>query len=206
MEVLAQGYHGAVRAFLAAYVHDPALTDELTQEFFLSWVTRGMPRLKPELGSFRRYLKGALRHFVLNHARSLRAARRVGEVALDPDLASRGASPEEAFDGACRSRLLNEAVEAMLAEYAFEGRPRHGEAFRLYYIDRQEGEQPTYGRLAVRLSASESEVRSWLAHGRRRLRSHVSRLVRDSVSSEEAFRREMEALYGGAGGSDGRAR
>ena len=204
MENLAQTYRPAVHSYISTCLGAGSEeVEDLTQDFFLRWQMKGMPGADPERGRFRSYLKGAVRHFVQNHRRTKRT-RRTDEVAiqsLTDAIEANVPSPESAFDQAYQRGLLASAVDAMAREYEAERRPHYAATFRAYYLDPLGCEQPTYETLAARLGASTTDVTNWLAHGRNRLKRHVTRLVRDSVVDEQAFRLEMEALYGREGAS-----
>jgi RNA polymerase sigma-70 factor (ECF subfamily) len=62
-------YYGAVRRYLAGIVHDPALAEELAQEFAVRFLRGDFKRADPERGRFRDLLKTALRCLVRDHWR-----------------------------------------------------------------------------------------------------------------------------------------
>lgn len=204
MQQLARTYHSASVAFIAAFRRTREDAEDLAQEFFLSWLEKGMPRIDPDAGSFRPYLKAALRHFAMNDTRARRVRKAIdGTVPLDDDVPGAAGGAEQAFDEAYRSHLIARAIDAMTEEYAAEGRPVYADAFRSYYVDLPDGRQPTYRELSERLGTKETDLTNWLAHARRRLRRHVILMVRDSVSDDTAFHREMEALFEERGSGDG---
>ena len=170
----------------------------------MGWIERGFANAVPDRGRFRSYLRGALRHFVQNWRRSKQAQRRGGTCAQPRSLDDSNTSdpkdvttlsPEQAFDTSYRRELFDRAVQAMRAEYVAEGRGERMTIFRRYYIDSLGAdEQPTYAMLADEFNLSETDVTNLLAHGRTRLRYHVTALVRDSVSDALGFQREMDML------------
>src|SRR5437764_3789427 len=88
-QVLMQRYCGAVYRYLLRAVRDPAVAEDLTQEFALRFIQGRFGQADPSQGRFRSYVKGALFRLVQDHRRSqARGPRSVplehGEALADP--------------------------------------------------------------------------------------------------------------------------
>jgi RNA polymerase sigma factor (sigma-70 family) len=89
IDEFADRYYRAVHAYIAAIVRNATMAEELTQEFFISAVLSGrlLHRVDRGKGSFRPYLKQAIRNFLIDEHR--RRSRRRDEV----EGTSRGVEP-----------------------------------------------------------------------------------------------------------------
>jgi RNA polymerase sigma factor (sigma-70 family) len=113
---LFERYHGAMRRYLQAALHDPSAVDDLMQEFAVALVSGGFRHVRPERGRFRDYVKGVLFHLVRKHRRA--EQRRVGRRVLDIDLTdpeSFATACDEQFRQSWRDELLERTWEALAA-------------------------------------------------------------------------------------------
>lgn len=109
LETLARAYWTPAFHYIRA-LRPGAEAEDLTQQFFAMLLDRrDLEKLSPERGSFRGFLKTALRNFVLSAER----ARRPAVVPVEPPA---GPSPEEAFDREWARSLLAEAVARLRSE------------------------------------------------------------------------------------------
>src|SRR3954470_16965404 len=69
-QLLMQRYCGAVYRYLLRAVRDPAVAEDLTQEFALRFMQGRFGHVDPEQGRFRNYVKGALFRLVQDHYRA----------------------------------------------------------------------------------------------------------------------------------------
>jgi len=97
----AERYYAAVRAFVAAIVREPTRADDLTQRFFETVVLSGrlLTHADRRRGSFRPYLKQAIRNFLIDEhrrrARFLESEIPVEAIAGDWNaLAEQSAAPD----------------------------------------------------------------------------------------------------------------
>jgi len=106
---------------------------DLTQEFFVRVLEgRVIEGVDPERGSFRNYLKGALRNFLMNERRKGQTEKRGGgrrhlSINFDgigPEPAGLGADPEKALDRAWTMQILDDALAAAGDQLIREGRER----------------------------------------------------------------------------------
>ncbi len=166
LERLAKQYWNPVFHYAQALSKTDA--EDLTQQFFAMLLARrDLEKLTPERGSFRGFLKTALRHFIVSAGRaaSLRATVPLQEAA---DLAS----PEQAFDREWARGVLAAAV----ARLRKESTPAAFEIFREYCLEESGA---SYADLSRRHKVSEDDVRNRLREARQRLRDILEDLLRD---------------------------
>jgi RNA polymerase sigma factor (sigma-70 family) len=119
-------YCGAVYRYLARAVRDPALAEDLTQEFALRFLQGRFGQADREQGRFRHYVKRALFHLVQDHHRG--RLREPPAVALGPDMdvpAPPGPAAERDFHESWRQELLSRAWQALEAAQRETGQPYH---------------------------------------------------------------------------------
>jgi RNA polymerase sigma factor (sigma-70 family) len=170
--------------------------EDLTQQFFTMLLARrDLEKLSPERGSFRGFLKTALRHFLASAGRAERARPALfpyaeAEAAWQshPDL-----PPDEAFDRAWARTVLLDAVERLKRELLSSGRVRPFEIFEAYCL---KDEKVTYQALAQRFGVSEDEIRNRLREVRLRLREILRRLVREYLGPDENIDQELAFILG----------
>jgi RNA polymerase sigma-70 factor (ECF subfamily) len=180
-----------VRAIRSLSAED---AEDLTQQFFAALLARGsLESLSPERGSFRGFLKTALRRFAVDSDRR-KAARQPRDGArlfscgeaealwkLDP-----GLGPEEAFDREWAREVLAEAVARLETECP--GLPYR--LFREYCL----GEPTSYPELARRHGVSEDDVRNGLRTARQRGREILKGLLSDYLLPGEDVESELRFI------------
>jgi RNA polymerase sigma factor (sigma-70 family) len=181
---------------------------DLTQDFFAE-VVCGSPfaeRYTPERGSFRSYLKGALRNFLAKRSRDASREKRGGHVShvslqiqdadlqeVLPDAETLG--PEEAFDRAWRSVVLARATHLLRERLAAQGKSLYFEVFRRYDLE-SDGEGASYESVARELGLSVDDVKNYLTRSREEFRRAVRAVLCESVAGPEDLSAEWEALFG----------
>ena len=166
LERLAKQYWSPV--FHYAQALSRADAEDLTQQFFAMLLARrDLEKLSPERGSFRGFLKTALRHFVLSAGRA-NAVRATVPLREEADLRS----PEQAFDREWARAILAEGVSRLRKESA----PAAFDLFREYCLEETGA---SYADLARRHQISEDQVRNRLRESRLRLREILEELLRD---------------------------
>jgi RNA polymerase sigma factor (sigma-70 family) len=205
MERLAASYWRPVYAFIRirrARSNDDA--KDLTQAFFASLVNGAvLSRYQPDRAAFRYYLKGVLRNFLLKQETARRALKRGGGhdplpyAALENEEnalpASKGESPEEAFDRRFVGDLLDAALERTKARCEAAGELEKFRVFELYELTA--GERRTYGSIAEELGLSTPVVRHRLSAAREQIRVELRTLLRETVSTPEQFEIEWAELF-----------
>lgn len=176
---------------------------DLTQEFFLEILEGGfLARFSPDTGSFRSYLRGALRLFLRSRHEKASAAKRGGgsrTFSLDTEeakavIVSSGEEPEAAFDRQWARSLLGLALEDLRRELAGTDKELHLRVFDRYELQASPGEPVTYPRLAQEFAVSEDEINVRIAFCRRRLRKLLIDRIRDYAASEGESATELERM------------
>ena len=180
---------------------------DLTQAFFVMLLERrDLERLSPERGSFRGFLKTALKHFLASDDRARAARSPRGDARLlrfdgaeeewiqaartQPELA-----PDEAFDREWARGILKEAVERLRQDLAAEGKQLVFDLFRDYCLTPQQtAVAPSYAQLAARHGIRETDVTNFLHSARCRLRDLIGERIRDYVIPGVSVEEELNYL------------
>jgi RNA polymerase sigma factor (sigma-70 family) len=178
----------------------PSEAEDLTQDFFAMVLSRvNFAALTPERGSFRGFLKTALRRFVISADRSRAARHRRERGAPFPFAEAESgwhppdaASPEEAFDRAWARAVVDEMLEELRGELLAEGKDLHYEVFRAYCLDPADG--VSYRSLAEAHGLKEEDVRNHLRLVRRRGREILRRLASDYLLPGQDVEAEVRFL------------
>lgn len=177
---------------------------DLTQEFFLQ-ILEGdlLARFSPECGSFRDYLQGAIRLFLLDRHEKAAALKRGGGsriFSLDADDVSSiplrsDARPEEAFDRQWARSLLDLALDDLRRELAGSDKEIHLRVFERHEFGPAPRGAGTYAALAQEFGIRESDVSVYLAYCRRRLRRLLADRIRDYVATERESTEELARVF-----------
>ncbi len=175
---------------------------DLTQAFFTRFLEKDAWSLvDPGRGSFRSYLKQALRHFLINAREHATAQRRHAPIVsldatddLDARLPATGENPEKLYDREWLRCLMSEATAELRAKLEADGKAAYFRVFEAYCI--AAGGEPTYADVARRLGLQESDVRNYLAAARKMLQEILRGRVRDIVESDDDVERELREIGG----------
>lgn len=174
--------------------------DDLTQQFFAMLLgRRDLEKLSPERGSFRGFLKTALRHFLTSQDRAVvaRAPRegallfRFGEAEAEWKKADPGVTPDEAFDREWARGILVEAVARLRREMEAADRADQFGIFREYCLDEAE---VSYEDLARARGVGADDVRNRLRETRQRLREVLREMLKDYLDAGEDVEAELRWL------------
>jgi RNA polymerase sigma factor (sigma-70 family) len=185
-------YH-YLRALRRGSVED---AEDLTQQFFAMLLARGdLDHLSPERGSFRGFLKTALRNFVISAERSVKARERVFTFTpVDESwTAAAELTPEQIFDRAWGNAVLAEAVERLRAELEKKGKEVQFALFQAYCLT---DEGITYQALAAQHGLKEDDVRNRLREARARVREILRRLLREYLGPDDDVELELGSIIG----------
>jgi RNA polymerase sigma-70 factor (ECF subfamily) len=184
-------YSGAVYRYLLGAVGDPAVAEDLAQEFALRLLRGDFRRADPDRGRFRDYLKTALIHLVDDYHR----ARQKGPQPLAADVA---ASPEPAeadsrFVAGWREELLERTWGALAA-----ANPAYHAVLRLR-VDQPELPSP---QMAEQLTAQLGKpvTAAWARKTLQRAHDKYADLLLDEVAQSleavttAALREELQEL------------
>ena len=170
----------------------PSEAEDLTQQFFMMLLDRGsFAKLAPDRGSFRGFLKTALRYFLIDQDRTaLARAPRDGARFFPFDRAEAswrdartGASapgPEDAFDREWARGVLLDAVSKLKQSLHAEGKELYFTLFAELWNEEAEDDdagKASYAQLARKHSISENDVGNYLRIVRQRLRSILKEIV-----------------------------
>ena len=181
LEKLAKQYWNPVFHYAKALGRDDA--EDLTQQFFAMLLSRrDLEKISPERGSFRGFLKTALRHYVVSAARA-DAVRAAVPVKEEADFAT----PEQAFDREWARGVLVEAV----ARLRKESPPA---AFSIFSEHCLEETGASYADLARRHGVSEDDVRNRLREARIRMRELLEELLRDYLAPGQDLEAELRFI------------
>ena len=150
-------------------------SNDLTQDFISDLLERKFwESIDRSRGSFRSFVKAALKHYMLNDVRDRARQKRAHvEISIGDHT---GRTADDALDREWIATVLRSAVEKLKEQFAKEGKSAYFEVLRRYDI---EPDNPTYGSIAAALNLSESDVRNYLHQARARLRAIVRELVQE---------------------------
>jgi RNA polymerase sigma-70 factor (ECF subfamily) len=189
-------YLRAIRAMSAEDAED------LTQQFFAMLLARrAFDKLDPERGSFRGFLKTALRRFAVSSDRK-EAAREPRDGAKlfrfeeaealwkqqDPRV-----SPEAAFDREWARGVVTEMTRRLREEFRAQGKELYFQIFQEYCGDAAATEV-SYEELAKRHRVSGDDVRNYLRATRERGREILKDLLRDYLFPGENVEDELHFI------------
>jgi RNA polymerase sigma factor (sigma-70 family) len=172
----------------------PAEAEDLTQQFFTMLMDRGsLAKLAPERGSFRGFLKTALRYFLIDQDRAAKAqAPRDGAHFFPFDRAENAwkdarvgvpvSTPEEAFDREWARGVLLDAVSKLKDSLVAEGKELHFKVFAELWNERPLDDPSggsSHAELARKYALSESDVANYIRFVRQRMRAILKEIVTD---------------------------
>lgn len=163
--------------------------EDLTQQFFAMLLARGdLRKLSPDRGSFRGFLKTALRNFVAGASRGPRAARlfRFEDAEAAWREAGAGLSPDAAFDREWARGVMLEGVRRLREEIP-------ADRFALFQKICQDASYEEAGR---ELGWSADDVRNRLREIRARLREILRDILRDTLGPEGDVEAELRLVLG----------
>ncbi|MEM8996447.1 MAG: sigma-70 family RNA polymerase sigma factor [Acidobacteriota bacterium] len=189
-------------AFVRSRGHGPEQAQDLTQAFFTRLLeTEGLATADPDLGRFRSYLLGAMKHFLTNAWRRGATRKRGGGVdildldAFDPEAryalepASRD-DPDAVFDREWAATTLDRALDRLRRDYADRG---HGEVFDALKGSLTGGEFDR-GEAARRLDLADGAVKVAIHRLRRRFRRSIRAEIAETVLDPADIDGEMRDL------------
>jgi RNA polymerase sigma-70 factor (ECF subfamily) len=178
---------------------------DLTQAFFARLLEKPfVAGFQPERGSFRGYLKQALKYFLINAERDASVRKPQGPLlsleATSEELAritpaSPQETPEEAYDRQWFCDLVESSIRDLEAALARDGKDVYVRVFRCYLLEDES--LPTYAQVAARHGIRESDVRNYLHYCRAALRQVLRERIREYVESDADVERELMGFLNG---------
>lgn len=175
---------------------------DLTQEFLSRLAEEGrIGHYDKEKGRFRAYLKGALRHFLLDQDKSEgRRKRGGGRFALSledklPEVPTESADPEKLFDRMWGQAVLDQALAEVREQVQREGRAICWQVFEMYELNPPKSGGLSYPEVGEKFGITEWEVKSHLTYVRLRAKQALRKHVAETVATEEDLYRELNELF-----------
>jgi RNA polymerase sigma factor (sigma-70 family) len=198
----AERYYAAVRAFVAAIVREPTLADDLTQRFFETVILSGrlLPHVDPRRGSFRPYLKQAIRNFLVDEhrrrARSLESEIPVESVGGDWDaFGDRSVDPDQEMLRAWARSLVGLAVARVESSCRENGQDQHFQLFKRRYLSDLD-DTPGWREVGEPFGLDEKTARSRADTAVRHFRIVLRNLIASDIGSGRSIEDELRALIG----------
>ncbi len=203
LERLVTDYWRPIYVYIrSAWARSNEEAKDSTQEFLCGLMeSRGLSEYKREKGRFRAYVKGALRHFLLDREKGRERQKRGGGrtiVSLDvelPEVPRDPSDPAQLFDHAWGRALMEHALEDVRSSLRGEGREICWSVFEAYELPGSDSAESTYRDVAVRFGIRESEVKSHLTYTRLLVKKALRRHAADTVASEGDLYRELRELF-----------
>lgn len=178
--------------------------EDLTQSFFTrAFEKESLAAYDRAKASFRTFLRLLFDRHVANDWRAGQAQKRGGsEVHLDFDAAeaeigteAASIAPDEYFHREWVRSVFAVAVERLRERCESEGKRTQFAIFESY--DLEDDRNVSYRELATRFGIAETQVTNYLSAMRRRFRETVLDALREVTATEQEFRAEARALFGG---------
>ena len=209
---LLKQYWKPVYAYLRRKGYDNEHAKDLTQDFFLEVVLNRhlIERADSAQGSFRSLLLHALHQFLISDRRKETAAKRIPKDhlaqldAIDPSTlphVMEEMSPEDNFNYAWKTNLLQRVLMQVEADYVNAGREIHWYIFRdrLLWPLLQDHPLPSFKQLCKRYGIEKEDTASHMLttvkrHFQTVLRDHIRQTVLSSSSINVEFEKMMKFL------------
>ena len=205
---LCQAYWFPLYAYIRRRGHDPDRAMDLTQDFFVRLLEKGILAVAdPTRGRFRAFLRAVCADFLANRRDWDNALKRCGGRAIVPiDTAeaegryarepAHELTPERIFDRTWALVLLGRVLERIREEYRLAGQPLTFEVLSPVLTDGSRA--VSYATLAARLGMTEGAVRVAVHRLRRRygerLREEIAATVDEPAEVDDEIRDLFAAL------------
>lgn len=201
---LCAAYWYPVYAFIRRSCFSPEDAQDLTQSYFADLLERGyLDRADRAKGKLRAFLLADIKLFLGNQHRRHRAEKRGGGQVIesfDQALAEKRYgiepadrnSPDEIFDRAWATTLLNSVHEELRAEYAARDQQVVFDALQ-QFIAWNAGDL-SYADVAAALGKTINDIKVSVHRLRKRYRALLERAVSDTVTSPDEMNDEIRAL------------
>jgi DNA-directed RNA polymerase specialized sigma24 family protein len=200
LEQLCKDYWHPVCACIRGRGAPPDRVEDLTQDFFLHLMEKGVFRRADQAkGRFRTFLLGALRYFLANDAEKNRTAKRGGlleRCELQEDSAITEAA-EMAFDREWAQTLLSRALLSVQAECCKSRGIKTWELLRTWLPG--SAAPAGYARLAKAMGISENGAKTEVSRMRQRYKEALRREVARIVTQPDEIDSELQHLRAALG-------
>jgi RNA polymerase sigma-70 factor (ECF subfamily) len=205
LEALCRAYWFPIYAFIRRQGNSPHDAQDLTQEFFVRLLAgNSIARADPQLGKFRTFLLGALKHFLADTQRKADAEKRGGGVQLISFEQAQAEeryqlepvderTPDKLFDHRWTVVLLEAAAARLKEEFRAAGKTRQFEVLKLFLTS--EGDENSYASAGAELNRSPKTVAVAAHRMRKRFRYLVRSAIADTVSTPDEVDEEFRSLF-----------
>ena len=205
LENLCHGYWFPIYAFIRRQGHSPHDAQDLTQEFFARVLAgNSITRADPQLGRFRTFLLGALKHFLADAKRKTEAWKRGGGVEIISFEQAQAEeryqlepvddrTPDKIFEQRWTVVLLEAAVARLREEFRVAGKERPFEVLKPFLSS--EGDEAGYAQAGLELNRSPKTVAVAVHRIRLRFRYLVRSAIADTVSTLDEVEEEYRSLF-----------
>jgi DNA-directed RNA polymerase specialized sigma24 family protein len=191
-------YYAPVFAYMTALTRGSEKAEDLTQGFFTDKVVSGrlLSCYQRGRGSFRPYLKQALRNYARSASSGL--AERVQTESIDdaepPPVELGGLlEAESAFHRAWVSSLVADALERVWRSSAAKNQTVHRELFSAWYLEPRDQRQ-SWRELGARYGLDEKAAQQRAKTVALQFRDEVFAILRERLGSEKAAQEELATL------------
>lgn len=209
LNFLAERYWKPVFYFVRSRTRDNHEAEDLVQEFFTSWIQKGLfGRADPSRGRFRDFLLTSLKNFLINKNREKKGTIKnprggfvsIHKLASDEEAhyePSERETPESLFLRGWIKELLFTVLEILEKEYQARGKEEHYEIFRKRIIEPAlEGSPPPpMSELAQKFNLTEKQAANHLLTTRRAYQRLLRVQIRTYATSEEEVSAEVQDLF-----------
>ena len=197
---LCEAYWMPVFRFLCREGRSEDDARELTQEFFARVLARSHLQASPDLGRFRTYLLGALKHFLADqHDRRSRQKRGGGQASESLDVmdgiavAAPGLPvPDEWFDREWALTLMERALQHLQAEFSGSRKAEQFEVLKGWLAG--DAHPIPQAEAASRLGLTEGAVKVAIHRLRRRFRETLRQELADTLPDSHEIDEELRYL------------
>jgi RNA polymerase sigma factor (sigma-70 family) len=205
LENLCRAYWFPIYAFIRRHGHSPADAQDLTQDFFARLLAgNSIARADPQLGKFRTFLLGALKHFLADAQRKAAASKRGGGaviVSFEQAQAEQlyqlepadDRTPDKLFHQRWTVVLLEAAAARLRAEFLQAGKLPQFEVLKPFLS--AEGDDDAYAKAGAELNRSPKTVAVAVHRIRRRFRYLVRSAIADTVATPDEVEEEYRSLF-----------
>ncbi len=210
LDHLCQAYWYPLYAFIRRQGFGSADAEDLTQEFFASWLRRDSLRsASPEKGRFRSFLLVAVKRFLINQHERAHAGKRGGgavHVPIDTEIAEtryqaepqEGLTAERVFERRWALTILEGVVRRLKSEAAVRGKGDEFDGLKAFLT--VAAPESHYAEAGARVGLSEGAARVAVHRLRRRFRELFREEIARTVSRPEEIDDEIRHLLASLGG------
>jgi len=202
---LCNAYWYPLYVYIRRRGHDPEQARDLTQEFFVRILEKGLlSEADPARGRFRSFLRTVCAHFIANRRDWEQAKKRGGDrtvVSIDAGEAETryaaeltdSLTPERIFDRSWALTLLGRVLDQLGQEYDEAGKSATFAALRGMLAG--EADSSGYAAVAARLGSTEGAVRVASHRLRRRYGDLLRREIAATLAEPNEIDDEIRALF-----------